>query len=127
MKFRGKAAILALALGLALAANGLAQENLAWTGTEWKEFTHQLKVAYVKGVLNMAAYETAAGGSGRSICISKAFTEELKAKTMGQVIAEVDKFYRETPGKMNTPVIDVLLRQCSLLCPAEPPAAQKKK
>ena len=34
----------------------------------------------------MAAYETAVGGAGRAVCISKEFTEELKTKTMGQVM-----------------------------------------
>jgi hypothetical protein len=126
MKFRGKAVILGLVLCCALAGAGLAAEKLAWDGKEWKEFTHELKVAYIKGVLNMAAYETAAGGASRAVCISKAFTEELKVKTLGQVIKEVDAYYQKNPQKMDTPVIDVLLRQCTKLCPPEP-AAEKKK
>jgi hypothetical protein len=128
MNFKGKAAILGLAVLLALATGALAQSQpLAWDGTQWKEFNQDIKVAYVKGVLNMAAFETAMGGAGRGVCVSRAFTEELKTKTLGQVIAEVDKFYKENPGKMKTPVIEVLLQRCTKLCPVEPPAKEKKK
>ncbi len=127
MNFKGKYAILGMAVLLALATGALAQSQpLAWDGTHWKEFNQDIKVAYVKGVLNMAAFETAMGGAGRAACVSKAFTEELKTKTLGQVIAEVDKFYKENPGKMKTPVIEVVLQRCTKLCPVEPPAKEKK-
>ena len=53
--------------------------------------------------------------------------DELKTKRVGQVIAEVDAFYKENPGKMSTPVIEVILMRCTKLCPPEPPAARKKK
>jgi hypothetical protein len=128
MNFKGKSAILGLAVLLALATGALAQSQpLAWDGTHWKEFNQDIKVAYVKGVLNMASFETAMGGAGRTACISRAFTEELKTKTLGQVIAEVDKFYKETPDKMKTPVIEVLMQRCTKLCPVEPPAKETKK
>jgi len=127
MKFRVLPLIMGLAVLLALAAGALAQQQLAWDGTQWKEFTQEIKVAYLKGVLNMAAYETASGGAGRAACISRAFTEELKNKTLGQLIAEVDQFYKENPGKLNMPVIDVMLRQSTKLCPPEAAAPEKKK
>jgi hypothetical protein len=128
MNFTGKAGILGLAMLLALATGALAQtQPLAWNGTHWKEFTQEIKVAYVKGMLNMASFETAMGGSGRGACVSRAFTEELKTKTLGQVIAEVDKFYKDNPGKMKTPVIEVVMQRCTKLCPAAPPAGGKKK
>lgn len=127
MNFKGKAAILGLVVLLALATGALAQSQpLAWDGTQWKEFNQAIKVAYVKGVLNMASFETAMGGAGRAACISRAFTEELKDKTLGQVIAEVDKFYKENPGKMKTPVIEVLMQRCTKLCPPEPTVKEKK-
>ncbi|MDD2904032.1 MAG: hypothetical protein PHU44_16525 [Syntrophales bacterium] len=128
MNFKGKAGILGLVLLLALATGAQAKApSLAWDGTQWKEFNQQIKVAYIKGVLNMAAFETAMGGSGRSACVSRAFTEELKTKTLGQVIAEVDKFYKENPGKMKTPVIEVVMQRCTKLCPPEPAAKGGKK
>lgn len=128
MNFKGKVGILGLALLLALATGALAQsQQLAWDGTQWKEFTQEVKVAYVKGMLNMAAFETASAGPVGAACISKGFTEELKTKTLGQVIAEVDKFYKENPAKMKTPVIEVVLQRCTKLCTVPPAAAGKKK
>lgn len=127
MHLKGKVAILGLAVFLCLTAGALAQPQLAWDGSQWKEFNHDIKVAYVKGVLNMAAFETAMGGGGRAACISRSFTEELKTKTLGQVITEVDKFYKDNPQKLKTPVIEVLMRGCSKLCPVESTPVEKKK
>jgi hypothetical protein len=127
MNFKGKVGILGLAVLLALTAGALAAAPpLAWDGSHWKEFSQEIKVAYVKGVLNMASFESAMGGSGRAACVSQAFTEELKSKTLGQVINEVDKFYKEKPDKLKTPVIEVLMQRCTSLCPAEPAAKEKK-
>ncbi|MFZ5450386.1 MAG: hypothetical protein ACOZF2_00730 [Thermodesulfobacteriota bacterium] len=128
MHFNSKAGILGLVLLLALSTGAMAKsQSLAWDGTQWREFNQQIKVAYVKGVLNMAAFETAMGGSGRAACISRAFTEELKTKTLGQVIAEVDKFYKDNPGKLKTPVIEVVMQRCTKICPPQPAAKGKKK
>ncbi len=127
MKIRLLTCILALALLLGWAAGASAQSQLAWDGNQWKEFTQEIKTAYLKGVLNMAAYETASGGAGRGPCISRAFTEELKTKNLGQVISEVDKFYNDNPTKMNMPVIDVMMRASTKLCPPETAAATGAK
>jgi hypothetical protein len=128
MNFKGKAGILGLVVLLALMSGALAASPpIAWDGTHWQQFNQEVKVAYVKGVLNMASFETAVGGAGRGPCVSRAFTEELKSKTLGQVITEVDKFYKENPGKLKTPVIEVLLQRCTKLCIVEPPAKGKKK
>lgn len=128
MNFKGKAGIIGLAMLLALATGALAQSPpLAWDGTHWKEFNQEIKVAYVKGVLNMASFEAATDGAGGAACVSRAFTEELKTKSLGQVIAEVDKFYQDNPAKMKTPVIEVVLQRCTKLCPVAPPAGEKKK
>jgi hypothetical protein len=127
MKFRVLPCILGLVVLISLASGAPAQPQLAWDGTQWKDFPQEIKVAYLKGVLNMAAYETASGGAGRGACISRAFTEELKTKTLGQVIAEVDKFYKENPGKLNMPVIDVMMRSSTKLCPPETAAKGTKK
>ncbi len=126
MKFRGKAAIFALALCFALAGTGLAAEKgFLWDGTAWKGLNPDLKVAYIKGVGNMADFEVGTGGSGRAACISKGFVDELKTKTIAQVVSEVDKYYQDNPGKMKTPVLEVVLRSSTKLCPPE--ATEKKK
>jgi len=127
MKFRGKAAILGLVLCLALATAGLAAEKgFLWDGTHWKDLGQDLKVAYVKGVGNMADFEAGTGSTGRVACISKALVDELKTKTIAQVVQEVDNYYKQNPGKMSTTVLEVILRSSTKLCPPET-AAEKKK
>lgn len=127
MKFRSMSAILGLALSFALATPTLAAEKgFLWDGSQWKDMTVELKVAYIKGVGNMADVEVASGGGGRAACISKGFVAELKTKTVGQVVQEVDKYYQDNPQKLSTPVIEVVLLKCTKLCPPEQ-AAEKKK
>jgi hypothetical protein len=120
MKLRGKACILGLVVLFVLSSGALAAEKgYLWDGTHWKDMNSTIKIAYVKGIGNMADFESAVGGAGRAACISKAFVDELKTRTVGQVVAEVDKFYQENPGKLKTPVIEVILRRCTKLCPPE--------
>lgn len=126
MNPRRLGAMVGMALCFVLVAGGLAQQNLAWTGSQWKVFPQEIKVAYLKGVLNMAAYETASEGPNRAPCISKAFTQELKSKTLGQVVKQVDQYYKDNPGKMSTPVIDVVLRACTQLCSPASSAPAKR-
>jgi len=132
MKLRGKACILGLIVFSLLASGVLAAETgskqgYLWDGSHWKDMSQDLKVAYIKGIGNMADFETAAGGQGRAACISNAFVTELKTKTISQVISEVDGFYKANPGKMNTPVIEVILRASTKLCPPEAAKTEKKK
>jgi hypothetical protein len=108
------------ALGTAALA---AEKGFLWDGTQWKDMTNDIKVAYVKGIGNMADFETAASGRSSAPCISKGFVDELKTKTVSQVIAEVDKFYKENPAKLDLPVVAVILQRCTKLCA---PAAEKK-
>ena len=124
MKFRGKAWVLVLVMLFALGTAALAAEKgFLWDGTQWKDMTNDIKVAYVKGIGNMADFETGAAGSATAPCISKGFVDELKTKTISQVIAEVDKFYKENPAKLDLPVVAVILQRCTKLCA---PAAEKK-
>ena len=126
MKIRGIAGVAALVMLLALAPAALAgEQGYLWGGQQWKDMTTDIKVAYVKGIGNMADFETAAATSASAPppCISKGFVDELKTKTIGDVIAEVDKFYKENPTKENTPVVAVIMQRCTKLCP---PTAGKK-
>jgi hypothetical protein len=125
MKFRGIACVSVLVMLLALATSALAaaEKGYLWDGSQWKDMTTEIKVAYVKGIGNMADFETAASGTAQAPCISKGFVDELKTKTVAQVIAEVDQFYKENPTKENLPVVAVILQRCTKLCT---PAAGKK-
>jgi hypothetical protein len=126
MKIKCAACIAVLAI-FAVASVALAADHkgFLWDGTQWKQMNTEIKVAYVKGIGNMADFENAAGGSGTAACISKGFVDELKTKTIAQVIAEVDKFYQGNPTKLQTPVITVILQRCTKLC-SVPPAKAKK-
>jgi hypothetical protein len=124
MKFKGLVGVSVLALVFALATGALAAKTgFLWDGTHWKDMSNDLRVAYVKGIGNMADFETAAAGSGPAPCLAKGFVDELKTKTISQVIAAVDKYYQENPGKMDMPVIAVIMERCTKLCA---PAAGKK-
>jgi hypothetical protein len=125
MKFKGIACVSVLVMLFSLATVALAVEpGYLWDGSQWKGMSTELKTAYVKGICNMADFETAAAGAGQAPCISKGFVDELKTKTIGDVIAEVDKFYKENPTKENTPVVAVIMQRCTKLCAT--PAAEKK-
>ncbi|MBU4231456.1 MAG: hypothetical protein L6277_08530 [Desulfobacterales bacterium] len=124
MKFRGRAWVLVLVMFFALGTAALAAEKgFLWDGTQWKDMSTDIKVAYVKGIGNMADFENAASGAGQAACISKGFVAELKTKTIAQVIAEVDKFYKENPAKLDLAVVAVILQRCTKLCA---PTAEKK-
>lgn len=127
MNILKKTCMVGLVILFACSSAALAQSRgFLWDGTHWKDMTQEIKVAYIKGIGNMADFETAAGGHGRADCISRAFVEELKTKTVAQIVQEVDKYYQENPDKRQTSVIEVVLRQCTALCPPEPKAAEKK-
>jgi hypothetical protein len=125
MKYRGIVCVSVLVMLFALVtAAPAAEKGFLWNGTHWKDMSADLKVAYVKGIGNMADFEIAAAGSAPPPCISKGFVDELKTKTITEVIAEVDKYYKENPGKMDMPVIAVIMQRCTKLC--APPATGKK-
>ncbi|MCX5892237.1 MAG: hypothetical protein NTW80_04570 [Deltaproteobacteria bacterium] len=129
MKFIGTAAIVGLALCCALAGAAMAQSPPleGWDGTQWKALTQEMKVAYVKGIGEMASFEVASGGASRAACISKGFVDELKTKSLGQVVTEVGTFYQQNPGKLKTPVVAVILMKCTKLCSPEPISKEVKK
>jgi hypothetical protein len=49
----------------------------------------------------------------------KAFVDDLKSRTVMLILQDVDKFYQENSGKLDTPVIEVVLRRCTEACPPE--------
>jgi hypothetical protein len=129
MKYTVKTWLMGLAIFLALAGLALAQGNKPqmWNGTHWQAFSKEIKVAYIKGIGNMADFEVAASGKERAGCIAVAFVEELKNKSIDQIIKEVDTYYKENPNKLNTTVVEVVLRRCTAVCKPQAPAASKKK
>ena len=101
MKFKGSTVLFALMLLLVMVGSALAQEKekpFLWNGNQWPQLPFDAKVGYVKGVGNMADFETAVNKS-KGDYVARAFANELKTKSVSQIIEEIDKFYKENPGK----------------------------
>jgi hypothetical protein len=111
--------LLTLVVFLALAGGGLAQEKgFLWDGNQWPQLSQDAKVGYVKGVGNLADFEVAAAkAKGFGAPIAWAFAGELKTKTVEQIIEQVDSYYTENPGKLDTSVLEVILIRCTKFCP----------
>lgn len=126
MKYTIKTWLVGLAIILALAGMALAQTGKPelWNGTHWKQFSQEIKVAYIKGIGNMADFEVAVSSKER-VCLSAAFVDELKNKSINGIIKEVDAYYQENPQQLDKSVIEVVLRRCTALC--KPEAATPKK
>ncbi len=121
---------LILTLGLVLATGALAAMEKAEliNGTHWTKWPQQDKLVYIRGLTNWADF-LAASSQGKSYegCLSKGLADELKNKSLGQISAEVDAFYKANPGKLNTTVIEVVIRDCTKMCQPRPGAKETKK
>jgi hypothetical protein len=128
-----RATVIMLAVGLmvgSLAAAAPAVDTnqaFLWNGVNWQQVTMDGKAGYVFGIGNLADFELAASKGRKSACISRAFVDDLKTRTVMQIIQEVDKFYQDNPGKLDTPVIEVVLTRCTKACPPEIPPGTTKK
>jgi len=126
MRIRRTGWIAGMVFILALAgAAQAADKAFLWEGAHWSQVSAEGKAGYVFGICNLADFEMAAS-SGKTVCISRAFADSLKSKTVAQVVAEVDKFYRDNPDKFKTSVIEVILRRCTTVCPPELKSGEKK-
>lgn len=113
---------------LGLATNALAlRKAKIWDGKHWQEMNAQAKVTYIAGICNMADFVAVTGGTDRATCISRCFVDELKNKTLAQVVEEVDTFYKNNPDKLDHDIIEIILRRCTKICPPQPPTPEKKK
>jgi hypothetical protein len=130
MKFCVKSALLALVLVLAAGTLAAMDKAEFINGAHWTKWSNQDKLVYIRGLGNWADFISEAQGQRGNtfeFCISKVFVDELKAKSLGQIMTEVDTYYRDNPGKMNTSVIEVVLRRCTNACPPESGAREKKE
>jgi len=128
-----KTALILLVVGVmvgALAATAPAVDTnqaFLWNGVHWQQVTTDGKAGYIFGIGNLADYEVAASKSQKLACVSRAFVDEMKSKTVMQIIQEVDKYYQDNPGKVGTPVIEVVLGQLIKASPAEAVPGRTKK
>ena len=112
-----RAAVILLVVGVmvgALAAAAPAVDTnqaFLWNGVHWQQVTQEGKAGYIFGIGNLADYEVAASKDRRQVCVSRAFVDVMKPKTPLQIIQQVDRFYQDNPGKLDTLVIEVILGQ----------------
>ncbi len=128
MKLKLLACLVGSVLLLTLAARApAAEKGILWDGRQWTQASTDGKIGYIWGVGNMADFEVASS-RGRSVCVSRAFVDSRKNQTVLQVVQTVDQFYKENPGKLDTAVIEVILRRCTTaVCPPETGGGEKKK
>jgi hypothetical protein len=109
-----------LICGLGMVSPGWGQPFLL-DGNHWSQISYDAKVAYVKGVGNMADFEVQAGGSksSRGYCLAYALVQEMKGKTIEANVLDVDQYYKENPGDLKKSVLEVMLRRAAKVCPPE--------
>jgi hypothetical protein len=128
-----RVAVILLVVGVmvsALAATAPAVDNnqaFLWNGVHWQQVTTEGKAGYIFGIGNLADYEIAASKGRKLVCVSRAFVDDLKTRTVMQIIQEVDKYYQDNPGNLGTPVIEVILGQLSKASPAGAQPGTTKK
>ncbi len=122
-------ATIGLLLGVMVASAPAVQTGKAflWNGENWRQVSQDGKAGYIFGMGNLADFEVASSPGGKTPCVSGAFVQDLKHTTVMQIIQAVDKFYRDNPKKLDTPVIEVILRQYTNICPPETPKGGIKR
>jgi hypothetical protein len=122
---------LALVLGLALAVGAQAApagKAEMISGVHWTKWSQEDKLVYIRGLTNWADFiveaQSQRGNTGE-YCMSKVLVDALKAKTLGQIVSDVDAYYKQDPGKMGNSVIEAMLRGATNIC--TPGAKEMKK
>jgi len=107
-------------VGVLAAAAPAVDTNQAflWNGVHWQQVTTEGKAGYIFGIGNLADYEVAASKDRKQVCVSRGFVEVMKTKTPLQIIQQVDLYYQDNPGKLDTLVIEVILGQLIKASPA---------
>jgi len=119
-----RTAVILLVVGVmvgALAAAAPAVDTnqaFLWNGVHWQQVTMDGKAGYIFGIGNLADYEVAASKDRKQVCVSRSFVDVMKTKTPLQIIQQVDQYYQDNPGKLDTLVIEVILGQLIKASPA---------
>jgi hypothetical protein len=123
MKTWGRTALLAPLLVLVLATGvwGVSKAQLI-DGNQWTQWSYNDQLVYIRGMSNWADFVTAARdqaktGKSWGFSMSKCLSDALKAKTLGQVVGEVNAYYQANPGNLNASVVEVILKHSAKICP----------
>jgi hypothetical protein len=98
-----------------------------WNGVHWQQVTTEGKAGYIFGIGNLADYELAAAKGKKLAGISQVFVDDLKTRTVLQIIQDVDKYYQDNPGNLGTPVIEVILGRLAKASPVKAPPGTTQK
>jgi hypothetical protein len=126
MKTYGRTALLVLLLVLVLASGawGAMKKAEMINGAQWAKWSEQNKLVYIRGICNYVDFDAAAQiqtmkrKSKRWFSISIGLAQVLKTKTLGQVVADIDNYYRNNPGNQDVSVIEVIFKHCAKMCPS---------
>ncbi len=88
-------------------------------GTHWQNISYDAKVTYIKGIGNMADFEVQADVSkdSRGYCIAYVLVQEFKERSIDSVVKEIDQYYKDNPQDLYKPVLEVMIRHASKICP----------
>ena len=120
MNLRGKMALLVPLLVLVLAGGawGAMEKAEMISGVQWAQWSNQDKLVYIRGISNYVDFDSAAQmqtmerKGKRWFSISIGLAKVLKTKTLGQVVADIDNYYRNNPGNQDISVIEVIFKHC---------------
>ncbi len=126
MKLRGKMALLVPLLVLALAAGAWAavQNAEMINRVQWTQWSNQDKLVYVRGICNWLDFDAAAQTQTQArtgkhwFSMSMCVAQVLKTKSLGEIVADVDNYYRNNPGNQDISVIEVILKHSAKVCPS---------
>lgn len=126
MNLRGKMALLVPLLVLVLAGGawGAMEKAEMISGVQWAQWSNQDKLVYIRGISNYVDFDSAAQmqtmerKGKRWFSISIGLAKVLKTKTLGQVVADIDNYYRNNPGNQDISVIEVIFKHCAKMCPS---------
>jgi hypothetical protein len=117
-----------LVAALAAAAPAVdTNQAFLWNGVHWQQVTTEGKAGYIFGIGNLADYELAAAKGKKLSGISQVFVDDLKTRTVMQIIQDVDKYYQDNPGNLGTPVIEVILGRLAKTPPVKAPPGTTQK
>ena len=126
MKSRAALAFLMIVLGLALAGGAWAQSRAEMiNGNHWTKWSQEHKLVYVRGLTNWADFVTRPRrrkGRPPNTACRRSWSMNCGTRPWGQIVNDIDTYYRENPGKMNDSVIEAMLRHCTNVCKTAPGA-----
>jgi hypothetical protein len=126
MKLRGEMALLVPLLVLVLAGGawGAMEKAEMINGVQWAQWSNQDKLVYIRGISNWVDFESAAQTQTQArtgkhwFSISLGLAKALKAKSLGQVVTDVNNYYQNNPGNLDISVIEVILKHSAKICPS---------